>query len=452
MTPAEINEGEIATLSGNFVDVGVDDSFALSVDWRDGSPTQTIPLAAGTQSFSVPHRFLDDAPLGTSSDLLTPDVTLADKDGGTTDGSFVSRTVSFTNPSVISSGGGKLNNLDGYFTEDNTWVEAFADGTTTFSTGSLSIASGGYLMQRNSGSSVRGLFIQAADGAAFTLSSLDYRLVATTSLPGFSSSDVKVLVSRTFDPTMDALQMQQFSIGSTVQSTFSTLGFGSQFTNVTGLFIASSASVDFDNIVIRIGSVSPSVRVDNIPPQNLGIDAGDSALVQGAPVTLTASATDPGGAADPITYAWLISYAGAPYDSGSGSEFIFTPTDPGTYDVTLTAADDDLGVSTLEKQITVAPALMATGAAVSLADGAPQIALTFTEPPQSLDAGDLSITAQGGGAAGPADHVTFDPNTNTATFIFDSLIADGVYRATVPAGAVTDVAGHSCLLITPLIF
>jgi len=358
ITPGEINEGETATLSGNFIDVGIDDTFTLTVDWRDGSPIQSIPLPAGTHTISVPHQYADDLPPGTSSDILTANVSLSDNDGGITDGTPVERSVSFTNPAIISNGGGKVSNLDAHFIEDRTWVEAFADGSTSFQTGSLSIASAGYLMQRNSSSLVRGFYIEATDGAAFTLSSLDYRIAATTSLPGFSSSDVKVLISTAFDPTKDASQMQQFSVGGTAQSTFTTLNLGTAFSNVSRLYISSSASVDFDNVVLHIGSAAPAVRVDNVPPQNLAIDAFLGSPSPESTVILNATANDPGGADDPLNYDWLITRDGVSEATASGTNFTFAPGSSGVYTVHLTATDDDLGVSTIvQRFIFVAPGM-----------------------------------------------------------------------------------------------
>jgi hypothetical protein len=60
-----------------------------------------------------------------------------------------------------------------------------------------------------------------------------------------------------------------------------------------------------------------------------------------------------------------------------------------------------------------------------------------------VDAGDVTITPQGGGA-GSSFHptgVAFPP-TNGATFTFNAPVADGVYHATLPAGSFTDDAGN----------
>ena len=87
------------------------------------------------------------------------------------------------------------------------------------------------------------------------------------------------------------------------------------------------------------------------------------------------------------------------------------------------------------------PAVM--GGQVALPGATPQIALSFNEPVGSLDASDLSIAPQGGGgAAFSPDHVTFNSGTKTATFTFDSPVADGIYHASIAPGTVTDDAGN----------
>ncbi len=76
--PSEINEGDIVSLTGDVVDTGVLNAFALTVDWGDGSRLQTYSFAAGTTSFSIDHRYADDSPSGTYSDTYTPSITLRD--------------------------------------------------------------------------------------------------------------------------------------------------------------------------------------------------------------------------------------------------------------------------------------------------------------------------------------------------------------------------------------
>lgn len=80
--PAVINENDTTTLTGTITDPGVLDDFTLTINWGDGTGPQSLPLAAGTTSFSVAHQYLDDNPTGTPVDVNAVTVTLTDKDGG----------------------------------------------------------------------------------------------------------------------------------------------------------------------------------------------------------------------------------------------------------------------------------------------------------------------------------------------------------------------------------
>ncbi|MCL4876277.1 MAG: DUF11 domain-containing protein [Anaerolineae bacterium] len=78
-----LNEGGTATLTGNLADVGTLDTFTLNINWGDGSPAQTVNLAAGSTTFNVTHVYRDDHPAsGTGSDPLNVTVTLTDDDTG----------------------------------------------------------------------------------------------------------------------------------------------------------------------------------------------------------------------------------------------------------------------------------------------------------------------------------------------------------------------------------
>lgn len=108
---------------------------------------------------------------------------------------------------------------------------------------------------------LHGLYIRALDGRPFNLKSLRYRLTRNRQLPrrplsidGFSNFDVYILVSTTFDPRrMIRSQFVAFPVGLPAGNdltlpwwTLPVSGFGV----VQQVFLASSASVDFDNIVL----------------------------------------------------------------------------------------------------------------------------------------------------------------------------------------------------------
>ncbi|MFP5246393.1 MAG: PKD domain-containing protein, partial [Thermoanaerobaculia bacterium] len=79
-TPATINENSFAVVRVTLSDPGVRDTFTLTIDWKDGT-TQTFTPAQGTTAYS--HRYLDDDPTGTPSDLYAVALRVVDKDAGT---------------------------------------------------------------------------------------------------------------------------------------------------------------------------------------------------------------------------------------------------------------------------------------------------------------------------------------------------------------------------------
>jgi len=108
---------------------------------------------------------------------------------------------------------------------------------------------------------LHGIFIRSADGKRFGLKSLRYRVTRNRQIPsqpvsieGFSNFNVSVLVARSFDPQASVkTQFVSFPVGLPMGNDMNLPWwplrmFG--FELVSQLYIASSASVDFDNIVL----------------------------------------------------------------------------------------------------------------------------------------------------------------------------------------------------------
>ncbi len=77
-----VNEHGFTLLTGQIVDPGTQDTFTLEVDWGDGSGVETFTYPAGTTTFSLTHRYLDDGISGTPSDFSTIKLKLTDDDTG----------------------------------------------------------------------------------------------------------------------------------------------------------------------------------------------------------------------------------------------------------------------------------------------------------------------------------------------------------------------------------
>jgi hypothetical protein len=76
-----IDENDYAAVSGTITDPGTEDTFTVVIDWGDGS-SDTYDYPAGTTVYSETHRYPDDDPTGTPSDVYPITVTVTDKDGG----------------------------------------------------------------------------------------------------------------------------------------------------------------------------------------------------------------------------------------------------------------------------------------------------------------------------------------------------------------------------------
>jgi hypothetical protein len=108
---------------------------------------------------------------------------------------------------------------------------------------------------------LHGIYIRSLDGKRFGVKSLRYRVTRNRQIPGrplsiegFNNFDVNALVARSFDPRMSIRsQFVSFPIGLPVGNETTlpwwTLRIAG-FQLVHQAYIASSASVDFDNIVL----------------------------------------------------------------------------------------------------------------------------------------------------------------------------------------------------------
>ncbi len=118
---------------------------------------------------------------------------------------------------------------------------------------------------------LHGIYVRSVDGKRFGLKSLRYRVTRNRQIPGkplsiegFSNYSVNVLVARSFDPrTSIRAQFALFPIGlpagnETTLPWWTLRVFGFQL--VDQVYIASSASVDFDDIILTRNELPPSPR------------------------------------------------------------------------------------------------------------------------------------------------------------------------------------------------
>ncbi|WP_422931570.1 PKD domain-containing protein [Singulisphaera sp. PoT] len=98
-------------------------------------------------------------------------------------------------------------------------------------------------------------------------------------------------------------------------------------TDSIGLTARTSATVD-------VANVAPTIISAIIPPRT----------PEGSPVTFSATATDPGGSKDPLSYTWTITGPDKSVSFLVGDAPTFTPPDHGSYSVSLTVTDSFGGI------------------------------------------------------------------------------------------------------------
>jgi hypothetical protein len=128
-------------------------------------------------------------------------------------------------------------------------------------------------------------------------------------------------------------------------------GTGTTFTfvpNDDGTYTATFTVTDNDG---GVGTDTAVVTVNNVAPQNVTI-TGPAVGVRGQTLSYAGTFTDPG-TADTHTQAWTVTRDGATVATGAGGTFSFTPTEAGSYAVTFTVTDDDLGVGSATVTTTV---------------------------------------------------------------------------------------------------
>ena len=122
---------------------------------------------------------------------------------------------------------------------------------------------------------------------------------------------------------------------------------------VVGGRTGSSGASGVDFFVGRYLTGGLSVTVNNVAPQNVSV-MGTTSTDEGQLISLSASATDPAGIYDPLTYTWSITRNNVAFLQTSGQNIAFIAPDDGTYVALMTVDDGDGGSVTLSHTTTVA--------------------------------------------------------------------------------------------------
>ncbi|MEA5533537.1 PEP-CTERM sorting domain-containing protein [Crocosphaera sp. XPORK-15E] len=168
---------------------------------------------------------------------------------------FDANTYAFANPNTCTP---QLAPGNKCFVEDGINVEAFSSRNTGstgsdpghFHEGGHFHASNSYEAQHFSQADrLLGVYLTLVNGRNFSLTQLAYQLRDITNvIDGFTADDTKILISTEFEPTQPvAGQFTEISLGNDINLPFQTLEL-SGFENISQVYIASSAGVNFDNI------------------------------------------------------------------------------------------------------------------------------------------------------------------------------------------------------------
>jgi hypothetical protein len=212
-----------------------------------------------------------------------------------------------------------------------------------------------------------------------------------------------------------------------------------------GIYVVTLTVTDDD-----LGSAidTASITVTNVNP-TAAIVGAPLTSAEGTAISLTSAASDVAGIHDPLTYAWTVTKNGVAYATASTADFEFTPDDNGTYVVTLTVTDDELGATSDTKTITVtnvAPTVDVTGP-TSSATGVPvTVNSVLSDPAGSADPLTLTWTitrdglpfaTQTGGTS-----LDFTP-TQAGTWLITLTADDGDGGITSDSQSVTVIGGNT---------
>jgi hypothetical protein len=95
-----VDENGIVSISGTITDIGTLDTHVVRIAWGDGK-SELVAVDPASRTYAASHRYLDDDPTGTPSDIATITVTAIDDDSG--EGSKTAQVTLINLPPVIES-------------------------------------------------------------------------------------------------------------------------------------------------------------------------------------------------------------------------------------------------------------------------------------------------------------------------------------------------------------
>jgi len=197
-------------------------------------------------------------------------------------------------------------------------------------------------------------------------------------------------------------------------------------------------SVTSTGHTIVVSNRNPAINTFNVPGTGS----------EGSPVSLSAAASDPAGAADPLTYTWTITGPNGFSTSATGATAGFTPPDEGTYTVNLTVTDDDSGSATSSSSVIVGNVTPTIGTFTVPSSGQEGTAINLSAAASDVGTSDSltyawTITGPGGfSTTRTGASVSFTP-PDDGTFNVSLTVSDG------DGGSATQSASISVANVAP---
>ena len=207
--------------------------------------------------------------------------------------------------------------------------------------------------------------ISVSDG--ITTTSTEFEVVVANVAPSPVLDSISSVRIEGTEVVVDASATDPAGSNDTLTFAYDVLKDGVAFASGSGIDLTTFGFTPDDNGAYEVrltvsdedggsATVSENISVTNVAPSPV-VDSIGTVRIEGTEVVVDASATDPAGSNDTLTFAYDVLKDGVAFASGSGIDlttFGFTPDDNGAYEVRLTVSDEDGGSATVSENISVA--------------------------------------------------------------------------------------------------